>query len=65
MTLIYEDWDKSYDLLSKWLRAVEEFNPDSWIKFISTPIDHSACAIFDHIFGPLHNRLKASNTVNS
>ncbi|XP_073105614.1 protein FAR1-RELATED SEQUENCE 4-like [Elaeis guineensis] len=50
MVLVYENWDKSYDLLPKWLRAVEEFNPGSWVKFINTPTDHPSFAIFDHVF---------------
>ena len=56
MALAYGDWDKSYDLLSKWLHAVQEFNIDSWVKFIITPISHPACTAFDcafWVFAPL------------
>ncbi|XP_073110108.1 uncharacterized protein [Elaeis guineensis] len=50
MALIYGNWDKSYDLLPKWLRTVQEFNSGSWVKFISTSIDYPPLAAFDHAF---------------
>ena len=50
MAMVFGDWVKSYALLLKWLRAVEEFNLNSWIKFISTPTDHPSCAIFNRVF---------------
>ena len=64
MALIYGDWDKSYDLLPKWLRAVQKFNPDSWVKFISLlpVILHWLYLIV--LFGHLHHQLKASNTID-
>ena len=48
--MTYGDWDKSYDLLSKWLRVVQEFNPSSWVKFISTSIGYPPLAAFDCAF---------------
>ena len=64
MALVYGDWDKSYDLLPKWLSAVQEFNPDFWMKFISNPTGHPTCAAFDYAFDPLHHSLKASNIID-
>ncbi|XP_073099106.1 uncharacterized protein [Elaeis guineensis] len=50
MALVYGDWDKSYDLLPKWFSAVQEFNPGSWVKFISNPTGRPTCAAFDYAF---------------
>ena len=50
MALIYGDWDKSYDLLPKWLRAIQKFNSGSWVKFISTSTGYPPLVVFDCAF---------------
>ena len=50
MALTYRNWDKSYDLLPKWLHAIQKFNPDPWVKFISNSIGYPLLAAFDHAF---------------
>lgn len=49
MAMVYRDWDKPYDLLLKWLHAIEEYNPDFLVKFISIPTGYPTYVAFDHI----------------
>ena len=50
IAMAFGDWDKSYELLPKWLHAIGKFNPRCWIKFINTPTGHPNYAQFDRVF---------------
>ena len=50
IAMLFGDWDMSYQLLPKWLHAVQTFNPGTWVKFIGTPTGIPNCAQFDRVF---------------
>jgi len=46
----FGDWDKSYQLLPKWLKALTDSNPDSRVIWRTIPATMPGCAIFERVF---------------
>lgn len=47
---IYGSWEMSYQVCPKWMHAVKEYNPGSWVKWVTKPGPSPDCAIFDRVF---------------
>ena len=50
MAHIFGSWDTSYQELPKWMRALQDFNPGSCVKFVTKEANVSNCVEFDYIF---------------
>ena len=46
----FGDWDKSYQLLPKWLKALTDSNLGSRVIWRTMPANMPSCAIFDRVF---------------
>ena len=46
----FGDWDKSYQLLPKWLKALTDSNPGSRVIWRTIPATMPGCAIFERVF---------------
>ena len=46
----FGDWDKSYQLLPKWLKVLTDSNPGSRVIWKTIPATMPGCAIFERVF---------------
>lgn len=50
MGMVYGDWDISYQMLPRWLYAMQCYMPGSACQFLTTPAVVSGCVTFDRVF---------------
>ncbi|XP_050260130.1 uncharacterized protein LOC126705285 [Quercus robur] len=60
----FGDWDKSYQLLSKWLKALTDSNPGSRVIWRTIPATMPGCAIFERVFWAFGPSIDGFNIIN-